>query len=207
VNEFISASHPVATGRKNDVASESQHFEEMTDAELALAVGQRSEGALAEAYRRCGVAVYHVAFRLCGPKTAEDVTHKVFLDLWDMPDAFDPNRESLHSYLVAAAHRRAVYLLRNNTPDMVDPATAATQHYDRGSKALALSANHRLRTHLVELSEFQRQAILLAYFGGYTYRQIAERLRQSEPTVKDNVREGLTKLRLNAPLKNRPPAE
>jgi RNA polymerase sigma-70 factor (ECF subfamily) len=195
MNNFTSSGPSAGDSRHDDVGFEDKEFGEWTDAELVHAMGQRNEGALMEAYNRHGISVYSTVFRMCAPEAAENVTHKVFLDLWDTPDAFDPLRGSMSSYLVAAAHRRAVRLLRDEATRRVHAAPAPSAHYHRGSEALALSGDYGVRTLLAELSEFQQHAVLLAYFGGYTYQEIAERLGQSESFVKANLRDGLFKLR------------
>jgi RNA polymerase sigma-70 factor (ECF subfamily) len=168
----------------------------LSDARLVAAMTAGSKEALSEIYSRYGSSIYGLACLLCRPKSAEDVTHEVFLALWHKPDAFNPDRSSLGSYLLALAHGRAVSLLRSETPGPSDEATEAlSKHYDRGSKALTLCADETLRALLVDLSDFQRHALVLAYFGGYTYTEIAARLHQSVERVTSEIRVGLTCVR------------
>jgi RNA polymerase sigma-70 factor, ECF subfamily len=192
VSDQTSPNHLASDRRRGGTAFASQECSEWSDSELAAAIGRRNETALAEAYGRHGIAVYQIAFRLCGPKKAENVTHRVFLDLWDNKDFFDPNRCSMHVHLVTASHRLAVQILRR-----ADAAMAVSQTHDRSTKALALSANKRVRDLLIGLSEFEAQAVVLAYFAGLSCGQIADGLDQTENYVKENLRSGMFKLRLN----------
>jgi RNA polymerase sigma-70 factor (ECF subfamily) len=168
----------------------------LSDVRLVAAPTAGSKEALAEIYSRYGSSIYGLACLLCRPKSAEDVTHEVFLALWHKPDAFDPVRGSLGSYLLALAHGHVISLLRSETPGPIDEAAEAlSKHHDRGSEALALCANEAVRDLLADLSDSQRHALDLAYFGGYTYRQIAARLDQTVETVTTELRVGLTRVR------------
>jgi RNA polymerase sigma-70 factor, ECF subfamily len=167
----------------------------LNDAELVIAAARGSEGAFAEIYSRHGLSVYSLACRLCQPKAAEDVTHEVFLELWNEPDSFDPHRGSLRSHLLTDAHRRAVNLLRRST-ERAYKTDQSSAHNDRESKALSGYVNEAVRTLLTDLTDAQRSAIILAYFGGYTYQQVANRLQQSEKAIKADIRVGLARMRL-----------
>jgi RNA polymerase sigma-70 factor, ECF subfamily len=184
-------------GRQEEPVSEAEDFADLSDAQLALGISLKNENALTEVYSRHGIAVYQLALLLCGPTTAERVTHKVFLDLWDTPDVFDSNRISMRSYLLARTHRHAVHLIRNGATDQIDGASAASRHYDLGSTALALTLNQEACSGSSGLSDLERQAILLAYFAGYTVDQIADRLRQSKASTLTNLHNGMQKLRLD----------
>jgi RNA polymerase sigma-70 factor (ECF subfamily) len=156
---------------------------------------QGREDAFSEVYSRYGSSVYGLARRFGRPKSAEEVTHDVFLALWHKPDSFDPDRGSLRSHLLAVAHRRAVDRSRGVTNKRGDEAEGTSRHHDRDSYALAEYANESIRTLLADLSDPQSHAIILAYFGGYTYRQVADRLHQPEEVVKTNIRFALAGLR------------
>jgi RNA polymerase sigma factor (sigma-70 family) len=161
----------------------------LSDNELVAAVALRNEDALSEIYSRYGASVYFCALRLCGLEHGKGVTHRVFLDLWNTPSAFHTDRRSLHSELLAAAHTRAVYAWRDELNRSDDELTAQLRRRSRGSEALALNSNERVRVLLRRLSHPQRQAVLLAYFGGYSYRQIASRLGRSEASVTKSLRD------------------
>jgi RNA polymerase sigma-70 factor (ECF subfamily) len=171
-------------------------YDVLSDVELTTAMAHGRKEALAEIYDRYGSSVYALARRLCAGEAAKDVTHEVFLALWQTPKSFDPDRGSLHSHLLAVAHHCAVSRVRSGEDGRLDEARGPlSQHHDKGSEALAMCDNEDFRALLADLSDHQRHAILLAYFGGYTYRQVAERLLRSEERVKIDIGAGLTRLR------------
>ena len=173
-----------------------QEVNALSDAALVIASAHGSEDALAEIYSRYGSSVYGVARWLCGEKVAEDVTHEVFLALWKSPGSFDPVRGSLCSHLLAVAHRHAVYKMRSDSCKRDVDAVEPLSHHDRGAKALTLSAHEGVHELLDDLSEPPRHAIILAYFAGYTYREVAKRLHLSEGRVRDDVRDAMRILRV-----------
>lgn len=164
------------------------------------AVAEHDHAALAEAYRQHGSQVHALARSLCGDTCAEDLTQKVFLQLWNYPQRFNAERGSLRSYLLMQAHRQAVDILRM---DNARPAREFAQNLlanaERpGTEAVALTLFER-----VELDELvsvlpadERHPIVLAYFGGHTYRDVARLLAVSEGTIKSRIRSGLKRLRV-----------
>jgi RNA polymerase sigma-70 factor (ECF subfamily) len=168
---------------------------ELSDAGLVVAVARGRADALAEAYRRHGPAVYGLAGWLCGPGQAEEVTRAVFVSLWHSPGKFGPGTGCLRSLLVAEAHRRAVDLLRADTARRA--SEAATPADDLEQKILANGANDAIGNLLAGLSRTERQAIILAYFGGYTRRQVASLVRRPAQTVNADIRSGLSRLHAN----------
>ncbi|HEX6417838.1 MAG TPA: sigma-70 family RNA polymerase sigma factor [Acidimicrobiales bacterium] len=170
------------------------------DEDLVAAVADGDHDALAELYRRYGGAVWAVARRVCNDRTlAEDVTQTVFVDLWRRPRRFDPARGALRPWLVAQAHARAVDVVRSEaarrrrhereslyapppSPDVEAAAHLAT-----------LSAD--VRRAVDQLAADEREAIVLAYFGGHSYRETAALLAAPEGTIKSRIRRGLAGLR------------
>jgi RNA polymerase sigma-70 factor, ECF subfamily len=98
----------------------------------------------------------------------------VFVDLWRRPERFDPQRGNLRSWLVAQAHARAV---------------------DVEAASLLASLVDHVRRALDRLAADDRDAIVLAYFGGHSYRETAALLGAPEGTVKSRIRRGLEGLR------------
>ena len=186
-------------GRASPTTPAVDDMQGRSDAELVAALGRREEDAVAELYSRYGASVYGLADRLVNSRSAEDVTHQVFLALWHDPSLYDPDRGSLRSYLLASAHRRSVDYRRAADAQQAKATHGSSSQSERGSKALALGQADGLRTLLAELSAPQRDAILLAYFAGYTYREVADRLDQTEEVIMSNIRVGLLRLshRLN----------
>lgn len=188
---------PVATGA---VASPSDDLTTCSDAVLVVAISRYRQEALAEAYRRHAGSVFALARRLLlDGALAEEVVQEVFLRLWNDPEKFDHERGSLRSYLLAQCHGRAVDLLRSETSrrnrEERDARRTAERGYDLEHEVVDLAIAEQVQEALTTLPEVEREAIALAYFGGHTYREVAEMLDQPEGTVKSRIRAGLRRLR------------
>jgi RNA polymerase sigma-70 factor (ECF subfamily) len=171
-----------------------------SDAVLVVGIGRYQQEALAEAYRRHAGAVFALARRLLVDKVlAEEIVQEVFLRLWNSPEKFDHERGSLRSYLLAQCHGRSVDLLRSETSrrrrEERDVRRTAESGYDLEHEVVDLAMAEKVRTALDVLPAAEREAITLAYFGGHTYREVAEMLDQPEGTVKSRIRVGLQRLR------------
>jgi len=171
-----------------------------SDAALVVAIGRWRQDALAEAYRRHAGAVFALARRvLADPQLAEEVVQEVFLRLWDHPDRFDPGRGSLRSYLLAQCHGRSVDLIRSEESrkarEARDHRERAEAGYDLEHEVWDLAVAGHVREALDALPVDERRCIELAYFGGRSYREVAELLGQPEGTVKSRIRAGLKRLR------------
>lgn len=177
-------------------------FTAASDASLVVAIGRYKQAALAEAYRRHAGAVFGLAKRLLNDHAqAEEVVQEVFLRLWNNPDRFDPDRGSLRSFLLAHSHGRSVDVLRSNTSrrrrEDRDAHLTADSGYDLDREVWDLTLASQVREALENLDDGERAAIEMAYFGGLTYREVAEQLGEAEGTVKSRIRVGLKRLRTN----------
>ena len=164
-------------------------------------------GAAAEferAFDRHAPAVYAAAHRVLGDAArAQDVVQEVFLGLWREPERYDPRRAPLGSYLIVIARSRALDLWREarvagraaermkllagrEEGRVDDVPTAATER--RQLRATVQRA-------LMRLPEPQREAIVLAYWGGLTAEQISERTGVPLGTIKSRIRIGMLRLR------------
>jgi RNA polymerase sigma-70 factor (ECF subfamily) len=171
-----------------------------SDAALVAAVGRRNDEALEELYRRHAGSILGLARRLLGERTlAEEVVQEVFVRLWRSPEKFDPNRGSLRSFLLAQAHGRSVDLLRSERSRRLreerEGLAAPAPGYELEHEVWRLTTAGKVRDAMSSLSEDERGAIELAYFGGYTYREVAAILGAPEGTIKSRIRVGLGRMR------------
>ncbi len=173
---------------------------ELSDASLVVGIARYRQEALAEVYRRHAGAVFALARRVTNTASvAEDVVQEVLLKLWSHPDRFDPERGSLRSFLLTQAHSRSVDIVRSDSSrrrrEDAEVTHAAEAGYDVEREVWDLAMTEHVQEALAELSGDERDAIELAYFGGYSYREVAVILDQPEGTVKSRIRSGLRRLR------------
>jgi RNA polymerase sigma-70 factor (ECF subfamily) len=173
---------------------------QQSDTALVVAIARFDQDALAEVYRRHAGAVFALARRvIVDAGTAEEVLQEVLLKLWAQPDRFDPARGSLRSFLLTQAHSRAVDIARSSGArrrrEDTDALRTAEAGYDLEHEVWDLARAEHVRDAMATLSDGERAAIELAYFGGYTYREVAEVLGEPEGTVKSRIRVGLQRLR------------
>ena len=171
------------------------------DARLADRLLERDESALSDAIAAFGPVVYGVARRVLGDVThAEEVAQDTFIALWRRPGAFDPARGSLQTFLASVARNKAVDLVRKEesrrrTRDALISEAEAEGTSAEASTAELIEERHQIKAALAKLTPVQREAVVLAYFGGRTYRQVAEELGIPEGTAKTRLRDALTRLR------------
>lgn len=170
-------------------------------AQIVMArVAAGDAAALGEVYDELGGRVYSLARRITRDTTlAEEVTQEVFCQLWTKPSAYDPHRGSLRTFLATMAHRRAVDCIRRTDAARRRDLTyyRETSSPSEADVAEAVDANlvaEDVRAAIDDLPEDQRRSILLVYFEGFTFRQLAEHLAIPEGTAKTRVRLGLAKL-------------
>jgi RNA polymerase sigma-70 factor (ECF subfamily) len=183
------------------------------DATLAGLVTAGDSDALAVLYQRHGAACYRLARQVTASDTlAEDAVQEAFLVLWRSPSSYAPGRGSLRSWLLSLAHNKAVDFVRRETAQQRrQTAWAAQRVFDPPPEEdpAAASINgmqaETVRAALAELPEAQRQALALAYFGGYTQREIAELTGVPLGTVKTRTFAAMRRLHSRlAALTDRP---
>lgn len=187
---------PRAAARVRDMATR----DGIPDATVVADLTNGDHDALAELYRRYGGAVWSVAKRVCGDRTlAEDVTQTVFVDLWRRPQRYDPSRGALRPWLMAQAHARAVDIVRSEAArqrrQARDAQLAPPSVPDVEAEVHLADLSDGVRRAVDKLPAEERDAIVLAYFGGHSYRETAALLGAPEGTVKSRIRRGLSELR------------
>ncbi len=187
-------------------------LEQAGDEELAVAMADGSQGALAEGYRRYSGALRAMA-RRAGARAdlADEAVQDVFLALWVSPERYDPGRGSLRSFLQVQAYRRAIDITRSETSrhrrERRDAQRTRVFPGDVEGQVLNAAAARQIHAAMAELHPRERQPLELAYLGGHSYRQVATLLGQPEGTVKNRIRAGLRRLRTLLPERGSPLSE
>ncbi len=176
--------------------------DDLADVALAGLIGKGDPDALAELYRRHGAICYRLARRItANDALAEDAVQEAFMGLWRSPEAYLPGRGNLRSWLLGLTHHKAVDFVRRETAQQRrQTAWAAERSFDPPEEDPAAAGLEGLRAQkvraaLAELSEPQRQALALAYFGGHTQREIAKLTGVPLGTVKTRTFAAMRRLR------------
>jgi len=175
-------------------------FARTDDVGLVIAIARYNADAFAEAYRRHAGAVFALANRMLWERSqAEEMVQEIFLRLWEQPERFDQARGSLRSFVLMDAHARCVDRIRSDSRrrerEERTARAAMVADYDLDLEAMDLNVAEQVREVMATLSDRERRAIELAYFGGHTYREVARILDEPEGTVKSRIRTGLMRLR------------
>lgn len=172
-----------------------------TDEQLLLRVARGDETAFGELYDRVAGKVYGVVRRvLRDPARSEEVTQEVLVEIWRTATRFDPDRGSASTWMLTMAHRRAIDRVRSVQSSRDRDERIGQRDLDRPFDAVAEEVetreeHARVRSALGQLTDLQREAVELAYYGGYTYREVAELLDAPLGTIKTRMRDGLIRLR------------
>ena len=174
----------------------------LRDGQLVELVANKDAGALEALYDRYGRAAYSLARRILTEETlAQDVVQEVFLSLWRNASRFDAGRGTVATYLLSMTHHRAVDVVRREenlrrwrTSDEgleleADPKVRVEDEVEASERRA------EVRAALKELPDAQREALLLAYFGGYTQREVAALVGVPLGTVKTRMAAGMRKMK------------
>ncbi len=179
----------------------------LRDDELMDRLGSRDLGAFEALYDRYGDLVYSVSLRVVGDTyVAEDVTQDVFMRVWRRPDLFDVQRGKFVTWLLSVARNRSIDQRRSQSRRLRHEAMPPGEEEEDGlpsedrrddpALATVLSDERAaVRKALEVLPPEQKLAIQLAYFGGLTQQEIANKLGQPLGTVKTRIRLGMQKMR------------
>jgi RNA polymerase sigma-70 factor, ECF subfamily len=174
-----------------------------TDAagDLMARVARGDTAAFSELYDELSPRVYGMVRRvLRNPAQSEEVTQEVLVEVWRTATRFDPKRGSVSSWVLTMAHRRAIDRVRSEQAatdrEQAVAATSADVAYDAVSEAATTRLeSEQVRRCLSSLTELQRESVTLAYYGGYSYREVAELLDANLATIKARMRDGLIRMR------------
>ncbi len=162
--------------------------------------GRGDEAAFGRFYDLTAAMVHGVVLRVVrDPGMAEEITQEVFVEIWRLAPRYESSRGSAKSWAATIAHRRAVDRVRSEESRRrreESEGRKETAAFDSVSEAVGDDLEReRVVKALGSLSETQREAVALAYYGGHTYREVASLLGVPEGTVKTRIRDGLIRLR------------
>jgi RNA polymerase sigma-70 factor (ECF subfamily) len=170
----------------------------LSDEALVLLAARSQQGALAELYDRYGRPAYGLALRVLRDEAlAEDAVQEAFLAIWRTASRFVPERGKASTWILTLVHRRAVDLVRHEERRRADTLEHAPEPSGRAvdEEAWLRLQRERVQDALRQLPDQQREAIELAYYGGFTQSELAERLGQPLGTIKSRMFMGLARLR------------
>jgi RNA polymerase sigma-70 factor (ECF subfamily) len=167
------------------------------DDELLVGVARGDARSLESLYKQFGRSVYSLALGILkDSRGAEEVTQEVFLSVWRSAREFDPKRGKARTWILSLAHHKRVDALRRQRLRVTEPlAESLADEQDVAEKALQAVDGTRVHEALRALPATQREVLALAYYGGFTQREIANKLSLPLGTVKTRMRDGFIRLR------------
>jgi RNA polymerase sigma factor (sigma-70 family) len=173
----------------------------LSDEALVALVARGDDAALGELYDRVGGIAYGLALRvLRDERLAEDAVQEGFLTVWRNAAAFRAERAKASTWILTLVHRRAVDLVRREDRRRAEPlsedvAAAAAASEATDEAAWLRFERERVQAALQQLPDLQREALELAYYGGFSQSELAERLGVPLGTIKSRMFAGLARLR------------
>lgn len=168
---------------------------------LVQQVARGDEAAYEDLFRRVSGPVLGLIRRvLRDPAQSEEVAQEVLVEVWRSATRFDASRGSASTWIMTMAHARAVDRVRSaqasRERDERIGRRETVREYDEVAEEVEVRMEQQaVRRCLETLTELQRESVQLAYYGGYTYREVAELLNSPLGTVKTRLRDGLIRLR------------
>lgn len=173
-------------------------MKERSDEELLDAVASGDDGALAALYDRFGRVAYGLAYRILRDQAlAEDAVQEAFLAVWRSAESYQRERAKPATWILTLVHRRSVDLVRREDRRRAEALDEAREPASVGVDEEADIRDRRMAVQaaLTRLPDDQRQALELAYYGGLTQSELAERLGVPLGTIKSRMFAGLGRLR------------
>ncbi|SDQ38880.1 RNA polymerase, sigma subunit, ECF family [Arthrobacter crystallopoietes] len=172
-----------------------------TQEELIRRVALGDESAFESLYDSVSPTIFGLVRRVVrDPAQSEEVTQEIFVEIWQNAARFDADRGKALSWILVIAHRRAVDRVRASQASMDRDLRQGAKEYQASYDDVADTVELRLESErvnkaLASLTDSQREAITLAYYGGHTHREVATMLHIPVGTVKTRIRDGMIRLR------------
>jgi RNA polymerase sigma factor (sigma-70 family) len=173
----------------------------LSDEALVALVARGDEAALGELYDRVGRIAYGLAVRILrDERLAEDAVQEGFLAVWRSAAGFRAERAKASTWILTLVHRRAVDLVRREERRRAEPLSEETAVRADSTETTEEAAwlrfeRERVQAALQQLPDVQREALELAYYGGFSQSELAERLGVPLGTIKSRMFAGLARLR------------
>jgi RNA polymerase sigma-70 factor (ECF subfamily) len=196
VNRFDRVEPPASGARISNAVN--RQLAHLSDEALVLLAARSEESALAELYDRYGRTAYGLALRILRDQTlAEDAVQESFLTVWRTASRFVPERGKASTWILTLVHRRAVDAVRREQRRRADSLERAPEPSVEGVEedAWLRLQRERVQEALRRLPDAQREALELAYYGGLSQSELAERLGQPLGTIKSRMFTGLSRMR------------
>jgi RNA polymerase sigma-70 factor (ECF subfamily) len=180
------------------------NYSTLNDETLVRLAARDDQDALGQLYDRYSRLVFSLALNMVGDRaTAEEVTLDVFARIWEKGDTYRPERAQVSTWLTSITRHRSIDVLRrrgsrpeHHSMGWAEVSPDAMPSVDGPEEAADLALQRqRVWAAIADLSPDQQQVLALAYFNGYTHREIAEILNQPLGTVKTRIRLAMQKLR------------
>jgi RNA polymerase sigma factor (sigma-70 family) len=170
----------------------------LSDEALVALTARAEQSALAELYDRYGRPAYGLALRILRDETlAEDAVQDAFMAIWRTAPRFVPEKGKASTWILTLVHRRSVDVVRREQRRRTDSIDGTHEPRTHGAdeEAWLRLQRERVQHALKQLPDQQREALELAYYGGFTQSELAERLGQPLGTIKSRMFMGLARLR------------
>ncbi|CAN5188984.1 sigma-70 family RNA polymerase sigma factor [soil metagenome] len=189
--------------RENDLGAQrdAEETPAASQQQLLERVATGDQGAFATLYDQVAPRVFGLIRRILRDQAqSEEVTQEVFLEIWQTAPRFDPKKGGASTWILTMAHRRAVDRVRASQSSRDRDTRIGIRDYnpdyDNVAETIEVRIEHeRVEKAMTRLTELQRQAVSLAYYGGYSHSEVAEMLSVPIGTVKTRLRDGMIRLR------------
>ena len=188
---------PRETDDEQDFASD----QPLTQDQLLSLVAQGDQAAFAQLYDQMAPRVLGLVRRLLRDHAqSEEVTQEIFLEIWQNATRYDSSKGGASTWIMTMSHRRAVDRVRASQSSRDRDTKIGIRDYDADYDNVSETVQTRIEHERVEkamqrLTELQRQAVSLAYYGGYSHSEVANLLSVPIGTVKTRLRDGMIRLR------------
>jgi len=191
----------LVTSETNDDQRDAASTAPAVNDDLLARVAMGDQAAFAQLYDNMAPRVLGLVKRLLRDHSqSEEVTQEIFLEIWQNATRYDSSKGGASGWILTMTHRRAVDRVRasqaSRDRDVKIGIRDYESDYDNVSETVQVRIEHeRVEKAMSRLTELQRQAVTLAYYGGLSHSEVAAKLSVPIGTVKTRLRDGMIRLR------------